>query len=333
MVVLNMFGKIEPICISDKMRLYISNLPNNSENNWNSSVVKEFKQALKMHEISCKTIGVENKLDLKSMYKQRVSGDKFETCESEEELIQGMVDNMICIYFDYSYDDMPMGGWDENPFDGRFCEKDYAEILVDFFDFMPNETEVQVPTWIYSSNYDFEWPYYRMFWHSEELESQINCLKAFGNKLDSFLQSRNDYLQIDYIARALHDATQYDTYHYFKLYSLCQLFLENQKESELDHKLPQFLDKRFTIEERKKIAEILRQMRNKIAHGDFVAFEKKAEEYARFAMDGKYDFDYSEYSRKNWVILNACYMLSEAIRKMIDMMFEERHKLQEIKKS
>lgn len=27
MVILNMFGKIEPICISQKMKLYISNLP------------------------------------------------------------------------------------------------------------------------------------------------------------------------------------------------------------------------------------------------------------------------------------------------------------------
>ena len=45
---------------------------------------------------------------------------------------------------------------------------------------MSKGTEGKVPTWIYSSNYDFEWPYYQMFWHSDNLESQINCLKSFG---------------------------------------------------------------------------------------------------------------------------------------------------------
>ena len=41
MVVLNVSGKIEPICISDKLKLYISNLPNEEENNWNKELVNE----------------------------------------------------------------------------------------------------------------------------------------------------------------------------------------------------------------------------------------------------------------------------------------------------
>ena len=44
-----------------KMKLYISNLPNSNENNWNSYVVKEFKHALKIHDLSCRVAGVENK--------------------------------------------------------------------------------------------------------------------------------------------------------------------------------------------------------------------------------------------------------------------------------
>lgn len=163
MVILNMFGKIEPICISQKMKLYISNLSNGNENNWNSYIVDEFKHALKIQNLACKTAGIENKQNLKLMYEQRVEDGNSEAYENEDPLIQEIVDNMICIYFDYSYDDMPMGGWDENPFDGRLCEEDYAEIIMDFFDFMSYDTDIQMPMWIYSSNYDREWPYYRMF--------------------------------------------------------------------------------------------------------------------------------------------------------------------------
>lgn len=72
-------------------------------------------------------------------------------------------------------------------------------------------------------------------------------------------------------------------------------------------------------------------LKNKIAHGDFVALEQKAEEYARIVMDGNYNFDYSEYSRKNWVLLNSCCMLSNAVRKMIVMLFEDRTLVEAIK--
>ena len=66
------------------------------------------------------------------MYEERVGADNSEVFQNESALIQEIVDNIIYIYLDYSYDDMPMGGWDENPFDGRLCEKDYAEIIVVF---------------------------------------------------------------------------------------------------------------------------------------------------------------------------------------------------------
>ena len=35
-------------------------------------------------------------------------------------LIGDIVSNLVCIYLDYDYEDMPMGGWDENPFDVFF---------------------------------------------------------------------------------------------------------------------------------------------------------------------------------------------------------------------
>lgn len=190
MVILNMFGKIEPICISQKMKLYISNLPNSNENNWNSYVVKEFKHALKIHVLSCRVAGVENKQNLKLMYEERVGADNSEVFQNESALIQEIVDNIIYIYLDYSYDDMPMGGWDENPFDGRLCEKDYAEIIVDFF----------VSCWmvqICKCRCGFIHQIMTENGHTTvcflgkgNLDEQINALKIWGQKLDSFLLNR-----------------------------------------------------------------------------------------------------------------------------------------------
>lgn len=74
-------------------------------------------------------------------------------------------------------------------------------------------------------------------------------------------------------------------------------------------------------------------MRNKIAHGDFIALENIIEEFAVNFMDGKFSFDYSEYSRKNWVLLHTCCLLNDIIINIIKMMFFQKDKLLEVKKS
>lgn len=47
-----------------------------------------------------------------------------------------------------------------------------------------------------------------------------------------------------------------------------------------DIKLQRFLPDRLSNDEKQLCAKLLRQLRNKIAHGDFIAFEEKIEEYA-----------------------------------------------------
>lgn len=48
MVILNIMGKIEPICISHKLKLYIANLPNGEANDWLAHLVEEMDTALKI---------------------------------------------------------------------------------------------------------------------------------------------------------------------------------------------------------------------------------------------------------------------------------------------
>lgn len=47
MVVLNFYGKIEPICISEKLGLYIANLPNEEYNEWRNALAEELELAVK----------------------------------------------------------------------------------------------------------------------------------------------------------------------------------------------------------------------------------------------------------------------------------------------
>ena len=131
MVVLNFYGKIEPICISEKLGLYIANLPNE----------------------------VYYPCGIINLY-QTLFPDELLPGEFEQEHYIKIADQMIFIYQDYDYTDMPLGGWDTNCFDGRLCEEDYSEKIIDFINFMAHSDQPDyaipkpVPQWTFSSNHD-----------------------------------------------------------------------------------------------------------------------------------------------------------------------------------
>lgn len=52
------------------------------------------------------------------------------------------------------------------------------------------------------------------------------------------------------------------------------------KVRELDSKLQPFLPQRIPKEKRERLCILIRQIRNKIGHGDFLSMNQKLEEYA-----------------------------------------------------
>lgn len=154
----------------------------------------------------------------------------------------------------------------------------------------------------------------------------------WGRLIDNFLQTDNDYYQLDFLCNAIFDESKCDTYQYMKLFSLCQMFLENKRESELDEKLPFFLDERIDFKTRKQMAQQLRRIRNKIAHGDFKHFNNEIEKYAQKFLDGKLYYDYTEYSRQNWVLLSICCTLKDALALIIYYLLFKREDLDYLKK-
>lgn len=335
MVVLNMQKKISPICISKKLKLYISNLPNGKDNNWNEELCSELWANLRHSEIHAQKLGIKQKNELHKIYKKYFSQESLPDGATENICIQSIVDRMICLYFDYDYADMPMGDWTTNCFDGRLCEEDYTEKIVDFINFLAyGENKLlpsPTPQWIYSSNHD-EINLYRMFWGGEEATPYIESMKKWGELIDNFLCNKNDYLLLDYLMNSIHKDNEYNEYHFLKTFSLCQLFLEKERESELDSKLPRFIDARYSQKEKEDCAKLLRRMRNKIAHGDFLAFEGIIEEFATTLMDGRFWFDYSEYSRKNWTIQHVCCLMDDIVRKLIQMLLLDKKQLDSIRK-
>lgn len=347
MVILNIMGKIEPICISRKLGLYIANLPNSEINNWNAHLVEEMEVALKLFaaesEIHEKHFGMSTARDIKLITKNKFPRLCVEKM-NEKECIQYIADQMIYLYFEYEYDDLPVGDWDTNCFDGRLCEGDYADKIAYFIhlickqeihDKYPQIPE-SAPYSIYFSDDDNDINNYRfLFSGTTEIEELLKNLRQFGNLLDNFLVEENDFYFLDYLCCELYKIEQnnFVANHCQKLYSLCEFFLEKDSDIELDEKLPPFIDKRYSINDRKKIARIARQVRNKVSHGDFSKFRVKIEEYASEIMEKNgYWFDYSEYSRQNWAIMNLSFNLLRAIENLTAESLIEKDSIVQIKR-
>lgn len=346
MVILNLLGKIEPICISQKLKLYIANLLKGDFNNWNGSLVEEMEDILQYSSIQNerlqKRFANSKPLNIKQIFQSRYPNISVEGM-TELECIQHIADEMIYIYFDYNCDDMPFGDWSSNCFDSRCCERDYAEKIVDFIRFLCNEgTHQKYPKipdlklhCIYSGD-DYGLPKncHLIFSGTTNIKKTIKDLVEIGALLDDFLSSEEDYYFFDYLCTELHeiDKNEFTPNHCQKLYSLCEFFLEKYTDHELDEKLPPFIKNTYSLEDRKKIAVIARQIRNKVAHGDFSKFRDKIEEYATDIMEkNNYWFDYSEYSRQNWAIMNLCFNLLDAIQNLTAAVLTDKPSIMDIK--
>lgn len=335
MVVLNFYGEIEPVCISEKLGLFVSNLPNTKFNEWKDALVDDLELAFKTDKIYRGKIGIDCPCGIVELYHKLFP-------EEDQPLIYGrenfekIANKMICIYMKYTYGDMPLGGWDTNCFDGRLCEEDYTEKIIDFINYismLENPDYIlpkPVPQWTYSSNYDGI-NHCRIFWGGEPAAEYIPALKEWGHIFDNFLCGKADYLLFDYLVNTIHKDNEYNESHLMKSFSLCQLFLENGKKGGIDKKLSQFITSLDLNADMIRQAQLFRNMRNKIAHGDFLEFENIVETYATEFLDGHFAFDYSEYSRKNWTIQHVCCELDDAVRKMICMLLFDKAKLMKIK--
>ncbi len=347
MVILNIYGKISPICISEKLKVYISNLPNQPDNNWNEALVEDMLQEIKERTIFSEKYGNGfAPYDLRKICIETLKLDNLPESMSENEYLQIIADNLVCIYFDYQYEDMAFFDWTTNCFDSRFCEEDYAEKLINFLQYFVWKSEQlrpgefsSFPSCIYTTNHDGKYTFLlgilKGKWQNPE--TYIKSLQYWGHLIDTFLVNENDYLQLDYLINSVFKDKEYNTYHLFKVFSLCEMLLVKNsntgKPAQLDNKLPRFLSEEYSEEDKSEFSQMVRQMRNKIGHGDFLRLNDLLEEYAQKFMDGHYNYDYTEYSRLNWIYLHLCCELDDALARILFLLFTDRKEFEKIKQA
>lgn len=347
MVILNILGKIEKTYLSDKLGLYISNLPDGGElnwNNWQEGIKETLQIAYETEKLEASRYIGKFGSGPNNIFETRVYERATKILKQNEEEKEIIVDkyidflseNMICIDIDYQNCEIPYGENAYSCFDWGSCEDEPVEKILGFLGFVARGIEnksVIFPYCIYSTNQKRDQDYRFLFSGTTDIDEPIAELKKWGNQLDKYLMSEKEFYQLDYLCNALFDLEigGKNTYQYMKLYSLCALFLEKEKEVELDYKLPCLMDLSIPVSDRVGMAELMRKIRNKIAHGDFEKLNELLECYAQKYMDGKFWFDYSEYTRSSWVLLHISCRLEEILNALINLMLIDNSKVIELR--
>lgn len=100
MVVLNFYGKIEPISISKKLGLYIANLPNEEHNEWGNCLADELELAVKADKIYQEKLGTNYPCGIKNLYQTLFPIELLPESFTQEHYIK-IANQMIYIYQDY----------------------------------------------------------------------------------------------------------------------------------------------------------------------------------------------------------------------------------------
>ncbi len=346
MVLLNMYGKIEPTTISEKLGVGICN----PTSDWVEGFLDDFTEEILVfnHNIATyKRDGydvswADGRFDLDHIVEQ------FGWYENGKKAAQIIAEHLIEIQvsdFDNSLLQI------KNPYiDSPTCEPQYTRKFLNFCCRVQSSKSSQkiIPNQIPFSTYNSdEWntkplilnhvaaslhmEYKDGFSNQVYTDGGIASLKYIGKLIDNFLVTEKDFWLLDYIINAVFSDSDFNAYHVFKTMSLIEMLIIDSKDNgktigAMEKKLPQFLPERIPREKATLFSSIARKLRNKIGHGDFEAVQLLLEQYRDSFMK---DFWYDEYehSVETWTYGNLCLILDDALNEILWLMLSNRNQL------
>ncbi|APQ78454.1 hypothetical protein [Clostridium botulinum] len=348
MVLVNIYGKIQPIIISKKLGVGICNL--NSD--WVRGFYDDFDEEILIHKHNMKKF-LKDRFDIKMLEGRynlsqitKVLGWQEEGKSVEQTIAEHLIEIQV-IDFENS-----LLQKNNEHLDSPTCETQYTRKFIKFCSIVQSSESAQkvvsgqIPFVTYDSDNFSEKP--RILNYLEVMSktntcintytnSCINTLQHLGGLIDGFLSADKDFWLLDYIIKAVYDERGTGAYHIFKVMSLIEMLIINPNENgrtvgEMERKLPQFLPITINTSQKELFSTIMRKLRNKIGHGDFMTIQQLLEEYRNSFMQNFW-YDEFEYSIENWTYGNICLHLDKALANILWLMLFDKEKLSSIQQN
>lgn len=352
LVLLNMYGKIPPTTISQKLGVGICN----PAFDWVAGLQDDFTEEILLHNYdiaSFSKTGDDVRWATKRYNLEQII-NHLGWQEKGVTAMQIIAEHLIEIQVS-DFDNSLLQLKNEN-LDSPTCEPQYTRKFLNFCCMVQSSNGAhkiipeQIPFSTYNSDDFHARPLILNYLeamlhphpnHKISVESYtdggIKSLKYLGSLIDDFLDSNEGFWLLDYIMNAIFSDTEQNAYHIFKVMSLIEMLIINPKGNgktvgEIEHKLPLFLSDRIEISQRTLFSEIMRKLRNKIGHGDFKAVQQLLEQYRQPFMENFW-FDEYEYSIENWIYGDICAQLDEALNEILWLMLFDNAQLMQIQRS
>lgn len=352
MVILNTYGNIETTVISKKLGLVLSNLPEDWIYGLSDYMTEEI--LVRDHNIevwnrmgSCHAnIG---RYNLEALLKKAKWYDEGDTNEVKNKEI--IASKLICIGVDEF--DTSLLKLKNSTLDSPTCEMEYSKKFINFCRRVQKSESSKgilknsIPFVVYSDERGNFKPrilnYLKATISIEDNIEQykykcVNSLINIGNIIDDFIETEEDFWKFDYILNSLCHDEEFNAYYVFKVMSLIEMLIINPKNSgktqgELEEKLQNFMNAtKICDSKRYTFISILRRLRNKIAHGDFIYVNELLELYRQEFMEG-FSYDEFEYSIESWTYLSICCRLDEILNEILWKFIYDKSALKEIQMS
>lgn len=341
MILIDIYGKIDPIIISKKLGLGICN----PSQDWVNGLQEDFEEEYLVHMHHIKTFeksGIDSKC-FEGRYDYNSIVKKLKWEEEGKDCKQIIAEHLIEIQV-IDFDDSLLQKKNSH-LDSPTCEMQYAKKYMNFCQklrssiLVPKRGGTNIPFVTYDSDAFGKTPLITNYLEAHTrgqtndaeigLKSCISSLQEIGSKIDDFLQSEQDFWLFDYIVNALADV-QYgnDAYHIFKVMSLIEMLLispgkNGRTQGEIEKKLPRFLPDTIRMSDKQSYADLMRKFRNKIGHGDYGAVSKLLEEYRNEYMQN-FQYDEFEYSVDNWTYGTIAMVIDEALSNILWFMISDK---------
>lgn len=342
MVLVNIYGKIQPIIISKKLGVGICN----PDSDWIRGFCEDFEEEILIYNHDMKTY-LKDGFDIKWMeglYNLPQIVKKFGWQEDGKSVEETIGEHLIEIQvIDFKNSLLQK----KNEFLYRpTCEPQYTSKFLKFCSIVQSSESAynfasgQIPFITYDSDNLSEKP--KILNYLEAMSKRKVCINTYTNSciktlqylgelVDGFLSADKDFWLLDYIINAIHAEHGNGPYHIFKVMSLIEMLIINpnvrgRTAGEMERKLPQFLPRTIDVSQKELFSSIMRKLRNKIGHGDFMETQQLLQEYRNLFMK-EFWYDEVEYSIENWTYGNICEKLDRTLANILWLMLFDKEKL------
>lgn len=363
----DLLKKTKPICISEKLGLYLKNPRDNNSFKYVKSLVKQNYHSImnnhKNYKRECMAYLADNYYDFKKKYNISIitTNQMFNLITRNINVLEIIPSDTTLIANDEDYfltdeNDDYYTSPDKaliNPIDEYEIEYKILFLfnLLQTKSFLNNDITVSFytgyPVWDENNIFDSLWKktyrerrkkyfgFYKYYPTSnDEYSNKVYKLKEFGKKLDNFLEEIDDFFRLDFIIETLMSAN--NTPHSIPSYTLLiEMLIINPRErirEQYKKKIKFFVNKGDFSSENQIVdfSKRLYDIRSRLVHGNYNSLKKELKDFDKI-YNANSEYDFGEFKEENWILQNVSYRLKNIVINILEKMLNDKKWLNDFK--